>query len=113
MENSTSYDETIRFLKDSDLIAPAYFIVGGLERNEGIVITRNQVALIDEWRLNDKSSGIENWFLVETNYDHWLPPPSNDDRRTPAIREMNRTTQLNLNYDTMFDVLSTKPVCNK
>jgi hypothetical protein len=21
------------------------------------------------------------WFEVETNYDHWAPPPADDDRR--------------------------------
>ena len=24
------------------------------------------------------------WFILETNYDHWKPPPSFDDRRTPV-----------------------------
>lgn len=24
------------------------------------------------------------WFILETNYDHWKPPPKIDDRRTPV-----------------------------
>lgn len=33
------------------------------------------------------------WYVLETNYDHWKEPLFLDDRRTPAIKCMNQTTQ--------------------
>ena len=71
MENATSFDEALKVLSAHDLIAPAYFILGGVEGDEGAVVTRAQTQLIDVWRLNASSPGIEQWYLLETNYDHW------------------------------------------
>ena len=112
LENATSFDEAVKTLATATLIAPAHFIVGGVKTNEGAVITRNQLEAIDIWRLNASSSGIEKWYLLETNYDHWVPPPANDDRRTPGMKAMNATTQANINYSTLLDVLTIHPVCN-
>lgn len=113
MENATSFDEAVKILEANDLIAPAYFIVGGLEPYEGIVITRSQYEMVDVWKMNKTSPGIEKWYLLETNYDHWLPPPKNDDRRTPGMKAMNQTGSDNLNFETLMDVLTLQPVCNK
>lgn len=33
------------------------------------------------------------WYVLETNYDHWKEPLFLDDRRTPAMKCMNQTTQ--------------------
>lgn len=33
------------------------------------------------------------WYVLETNYDHWEEPLFLDDRRTPAMKCMNQTTQ--------------------
>ncbi|KAH0509931.1 Acid ceramidase [Microtus ochrogaster] len=53
------------------------------------------------------------WYVVQTNYDRWKNTLFIDDRRTPAKMCLNRTTQKNLSFATMYDVLSTKPVLNK
>lgn len=80
------------------------------------------------------------WYVLETNYDHWEAPFFLDDRRTPAMKCMNQTTQevsgdssarsapvhgrwrrfisplsffQKISVTTMYDVLSTKPVLNK
>ena len=71
MENATSYQEAVKILSTHDLIAPVYFIVGGVGPYEGAVITRNQFKTIDTWTLDPNSTGIESWYLLETNYDHW------------------------------------------
>jgi hypothetical protein len=110
MENATSFEDAVKRLSNTDMIAPAYFIVGGVKPDEGVVITRAQRQVVDLWRL-ENSKNI--WYLFETNYDHWLPPPSNDDRRTPGMKAMNATTQANINYATLMNVLTVKPVCNK
>lgn len=68
MENITSFEHAVKYLSKTDLIAPAYFIVGGINPQEGAVITRKQFEVVDLWHLNSSSSGIENWYLLETNY---------------------------------------------
>lgn len=68
MENITNFQDAVKFLSRTDLIAPAYFIVGGVNPEEGAVITRSQFEVVDLWHLNASSSGIESWYLLETNY---------------------------------------------
>ncbi|XP_068089402.1 N-acylethanolamine-hydrolyzing acid amidase-like [Hyperolius riggenbachi] len=96
-------------LSKTPIIAQTYYIMGGTQPREGLVITRNRDGPADLWPL-DPLTG--QWFHVETNYDHWTTPPPSDDRRTPAIRAMNATGQENINIDTLFKVLSVKPVQN-
>jgi hypothetical protein len=112
MEYVTSFNEAVSLLSRTDMIAPAYFTVGGVKPNKGVVITRSQHEVVDTWHLNSTSSGIEKWYLLETNYDHWVPPPANDDRRTPGMKAMNATTQARISAETLLDVLVIDPVCN-
>ena len=103
------FESAVIFLADKPLVAPSYLIIGGTKPREGVVITRDRVAALDMWRLNAERG---RWYLVETNYDHWVPPPSDDDRRDPAIRAMNETTRAGLNPTSLFNVMSTPPVLN-
>jgi hypothetical protein len=110
MQNIETFDEAVNYLQTIDLIAPAYFILAGIKPGEGIIITRNQYKTIDSWKLNESQ---DRWYLLQTNYDRWTQPPADDDRRTPGIIAMNKTTQFNINSETLYDVLSIYPVCNK
>ena len=74
-------------------------------------MTRERNVAVDTWTL-DTTNGSDRWFLVETNYDHWTPPPSSDDRRDPAIAHMNATNRNNFTDQTMFKVLSQFPNLN-
>jgi hypothetical protein len=112
MENATSFEDAVTTLKTSDLIAPAYFVVAGVNPYEGVVLTRNQFEVIDVWILNASAPGFDKWFLLETNYDHWVPPPAKDDRRTPGIKAMNDVTQERIDFETLMSVITLKPVCN-
>ena len=104
-----TFEDAVRFLADEPLIAPCYIIIGGTKPREGVVITRDRIAALDLWRL-DAENG--RWYLVETNYDHWVPPPSDDNRRDPAINAMNNMTREKLGYNSLISVLSTPPVLN-
>lgn len=106
---SMDFENAVTNLAYKPLIAPCYIIVGGVGPMEGAVITRDRLAALDIWRLNAIDG---RWFLVETNYDHWDPPPSSDDRRDPAIRGMNATGRANLSRGSLFNILSTPPVLN-
>ena len=108
-DTSLSFNDAIVKLAYEPLIAPCYLIVGGVGPTEGVVITRNRIAAPDIWRV-DSFEG--RWFLVETNYDHWIPPPTSDNRRDPAIKAMNETGRSHVSTASLFHVLSTPPVLN-
>ncbi|KAB0347512.1 hypothetical protein FD754_012369, partial [Muntiacus muntjak] len=110
LENSTSYEETKNILTKTKILAPAYFILGGNQSGEGCVITRDRTQSLDVYELDPKQG---RWYVVQTNYDRWKNPFFLDDRRTPAKMCLNQTTQENISFATMYDVLSTKPVLNK
>uniref|UniRef100_A0A8C7G575 Acid ceramidase n=1 Tax=Oncorhynchus kisutch TaxID=8019 RepID=A0A8C7G575_ONCKI len=110
LENATSYEEAKNLLAQTKLLAPAYFILGGNQTGQGCVITRSRVLSLDIWEIELK---LGRWYVLETNYDHWKEPLFLDNRRTPAMKCMNQTTQANISLKTVYDVLSTKPVLNK
>lgn len=110
LENATSYEEAKTRLAQTKLLAPAYFILGGNSTGQGCIITRSRLLSIDILEIDVK---LGRWYVLETNYDHWKEPLFLDDRRTPAMKCMNQTTQTNITLNTMYDVLSTKPVLNK
>ncbi|XP_011949073.1 PREDICTED: acid ceramidase [Cercocebus atys] len=110
LENSTSYEEAKNILTKTKILAPAYFILGGNQSGEGCVITRDRKESLDVYELDAKQG---RWYVVQTNYDRWKNPFFLDDRRTPAKMCLNRTTQENISFENMYDVLSTKPVLNK
>lgn len=105
------FDSAVEKLSSSPLIAPCYLIVGGLIDTQGMVITRDRIAAIDKWYMDP--SKPNQWYVLETNYDHWNKPPSGDNRRDPGIKSMNAIGRSGINYDTLFEVLSTSPILNK
>ncbi|XP_016040728.1 acid ceramidase [Erinaceus europaeus] len=110
LENGTSYEEAKSILTKTKILAPAYFILGGNSSGEGCVITRDRKQSLDVYELEADQG---RWYVVQTNYDRWKNTLFLDDRRTPTKMCLNRTTQENISFETMYDVLSTKPVLNK
>ncbi|XP_028657918.1 acid ceramidase [Erpetoichthys calabaricus] len=110
LENATSYDDAKNQLATTKLLAPAYFILGGNKSGQGCVITRSRTTSLDIWEIDAKQS---QWYVLETNYDRWKDPFFLDDRRTPAMKCLNQTTQAKISLEKIYDVLSTKPVLNK
>lgn len=53
------------------------------------------------------------FYVLETNYDHWDKPPFYDDRRTTARNCLNQLTSHKVDFASLFDLLSTKPMLNK
>ncbi|XP_056346969.1 N-acylethanolamine-hydrolyzing acid amidase isoform X1 [Oenanthe melanoleuca] len=109
LSEAEDFQSAVLRLASIPIIAEVYYIVGGVSPKEGMVITRNRRGPADLWPLNPLGG---EWFRVETNYDHWTTPPPCDDRRTAAIKALNATGQHNINFDTLFKVLSVKPVLN-
>ncbi|XP_065313149.1 acid ceramidase-like isoform X3 [Gordionus sp. m RMFG-2023] len=116
MANALSFQEAREQLKLAPLIAPVYFIIGGLDKTQANVITRSRMQMVNDRNLSawHNSSRAPNWYLLETNYDWWKKPFFVDDRRTPAINCLKYTKQTGtINFSTLYDVLSTQPVLNK
>ncbi|KAG7269447.1 hypothetical protein CRUP_032301 [Coryphaenoides rupestris] len=107
LENATSYEVAKSRLAQTTLLAPAYFILGGNQSSQGCIITRSRVLSLDILEIDLK---LGRWYVLETNYDHWKDPLFLDDRRTPAMKCMNKTMQANITMKTMYDMLSTKPL---
>ncbi|XP_068607177.1 acid ceramidase [Brachionichthys hirsutus] len=110
LENANSYQEAKARLSLTKLLAPAYFILGGNQTGQGAIITRSRTLSLDILELDLK---LGRWYVLETNYDHWKEPFFLDDRRTPAMTCMNKTTQQSISVMTVYDMLSTKPILNK
>jgi len=116
----STFDEAVDRLSTTPIIAGIYYIVAGTDGTmDGAIITRNQthvngpknedgVEKTTPLYLNDSSEYFPGWFILETNYEYWKVPK--DDRRDHAIRHMKEIGRENINFETLFEVLSTPPV---
>jgi len=101
----SSYKSALAMAQSILLDAPVYYILSGKDIDEGAVVTRNGTETVDTWTL-DTTNG--RWFILETNYDHWLPPPADDDRRDPGNKHMSALDG-SCSLQEMFEVLSMEP----
>jgi len=108
MQNENDFQSALENLSTGELIADVYYTLAGASAGQGAVISRNRTAPDDVWMLAPPAR----WYEVETNYDHWQPPPWFDDRLDPANDAMNALGQDNLSLPNILQVLSVKPVLN-
>ena len=66
-----TYQDALNGLINTKLMAPVYFIIGGMKYPEGAVVTRNQTYSFNLWPLE---TSYLDWYNVETNYDWWYVP---------------------------------------
>merc|ERR1711971_635885 len=76
MEDTVSYADAVSFLSNQSFIGPCYVIIGGVERDEGVVLSIGpDGTLFDEWTIADglpsNDSAQIPFYVLETNYDHW------------------------------------------
>ncbi len=71
LNGNYSYEEVIHQLSTRPLLAPCYYIVSGVEHNQGIIITRGLNESLYPLQMNTEQG---RWYLLETNYDHWKKP---------------------------------------
>ncbi|KAI4827066.1 hypothetical protein KUCAC02_030492 [Chaenocephalus aceratus] len=109
LEEAEDFQDAVMRLAKIPIITGVYYIVGGVRAGEGAVITRDRSGPADIWPLIPINGG---WYRVETNFDHWLPPPARDHRRDAAKKALNATGQDHINMETLYQVLSMYPVCN-
>lgn len=113
LDEADNYQQAVKHLAYSQLVARAYIIVSGTQPGEGAVITRERRGVDNShdregiWPLDTETGA---WYRVETNYDHWLQPPASDNRIDPANEMMDAIGQEAVDGAQIFDVLSTPPV---
>lgn len=104
---ANNYDEAVQMLSTAPLIAPVYYIIAGVSTNDGALLTRDRTKSIQPLFLDNKT-----WYLLQTNYDHWVQPPIFDDRRKYGLEYMNAVDPTQINLDAVNGVLSKWPVRN-
>eukprot|EP00039_Didymoeca_costata_P018516 m.333775 g.333775 ORF g.333775 m.333775 type:complete len:394 (-) comp17220_c0_seq1:104-1285(-) len=111
MEQAATYKEAIEVLSKTPMINPAYLIVGGLDT--GCVITRGRDKVVDVWNLDEvMAKNSSAFYLLETNYDHWGPVPTYDNRRDPGNAMMEKLGRSGVTHDGIFKVMTSWPLFN-
>uniref|UniRef100_A0A3P9IC63 N-acylethanolamine-hydrolyzing acid amidase n=1 Tax=Oryzias latipes TaxID=8090 RepID=A0A3P9IC63_ORYLA len=110
LEEAEDFQDAVIRLSKTPLITGVYYIVGGVRPGEGVIITRDRKGPVDIWPLDPMYDG---WFRVETNFDHWLPPPPSDHRRQVANDALKSIGQKRINSYSLYQVLTLSPVCNR
>jgi hypothetical protein len=111
LEQGKSFADTLEAVKKERMIAPVYIMMGGLGGDEAAVVTRDRVGEDEEngvWTIDE-----DNYWRLETNYDHWIDVPSDDNRRDPANACMAAAGEGGVSVEAVRACLSEPPVLNK
>jgi len=66
LTEETTFEQAFSHLVSTKVVAPGYLIMAGIKENEGVVIARNR-----EGPAHIKQLSSTNWFIVQTNDDHF------------------------------------------
>jgi len=106
-----SYEAAVSKLKEDRLADDVYYIVSGINEDEGVVLSRGRNMDVNAWALD--SSEDNGWYRLQTNYDHWEPVPESDNRRDPGNENMQKVGQDHANLSSIWsDVLTIWPTFN-
>merc|ERR1719197_893304 len=108
----SSYAKAAERLNTARLLGPGYLAIAGIKPGEGAILSRGANASYHVWTLEDELKKGNN-FMVNTNWDHWLPDPVFDRRRAPAEACMKELHDASITFPQLFQVLAAKPSRNK
>lgn len=97
LEEEVSYTNAIKRLKNTRIGGPVYYVISGVNSDEGAVIERDVDSVHNFTELNDKR-----WFIVQTNYDRDQPDPVHDPRRFPVEDRMNERGNIHFEEEDLF-----------
>lgn len=110
MDKAESFEEAVEMLSHNKLSSSVFYVVSGVKKNEGAVISRNHDSIHRIDRL-DVDNGI--WFLVICNTDYEKEESITDTRRAPAEKNIEKIGRDNINYENLFNnVMSIYPSNN-
>lgn len=117
---SQDFNTYVAHVGGSTLVGPAYAIIGGANKGEGVVLTLgpNMTEPVDTFLISDgyplDAAPEDKFYVLETNYDHWDSPPIIDDRRTAALDCMdNHITVEGVSKESLYDMLHASPNRNR
>eukprot|EP01029_Cantina_marsupialis_P024453 TRINITY_DN6293_c0_g1_i1.p1 TRINITY_DN6293_c0_g1~~TRINITY_DN6293_c0_g1_i1.p1 ORF type:complete len:294 (-),score=60.36 TRINITY_DN6293_c0_g1_i1:268-1149(-) len=130
LDEAESFDEAVDMLSNIPITAPVYFTVAGAESHQGCLLSRNRYGLDDIMCLQPVDVDQKptepypewlptvwgDWYIMVTNYDHWLRPPTIDSRRYYAMHRMDSEVNLlrhDINPDVLWRPLKTWPIQKK
>ncbi len=106
LEKCSNYSCALQVLQSTQIVTPCYFTLVGTMENEGAVISRNRTHTINTTYVSD-----ENWYLVQTNDDHYLGECKS--RCQSARKNLDVITRQKIDPDTTYtNVLNVAPVLN-
>ncbi len=111
MEQNATYAEALVALNDTKMVGPSFMILGGINPGEGAIITRGGPDSYNLWTIANNLHNT-NYYVIETNYDHWVKPPFFDNRLTPAMDCLSEVGQDGISFGSLFNVLSGEPNLN-
>ncbi|EDQ86590.1 uncharacterized protein MONBRDRAFT_10877 [Monosiga brevicollis MX1] len=111
MESQATYAEALQALQSYKMVGPSYMILGGVQPNEGAIITRSMNESLHLWTLENDAHNT-GFYVIETNYDNWVDPPFYDNRRGPAETCLQQIGTDNVEFDSLFNMLSAQPNLN-
>jgi acid ceramidase len=104
LEGNYDYNYVINNLSTVELVAPVYYIVGGINRYEGALITRERNDNLMPVFLNSSK------YVFQTNHDHWVKPLYFDDRTTSGKTFLDNNTHT---IENIKELLMSKPTLNR
>ncbi|MBN3295536.1 NAAA amidase, partial [Amia calva] len=78
LDEAKDYKEAVQKLSNTPTIRNIYYTVAGVNPGEGVVVSRNRTGAVNMLHLNPLNG---EWYIVQTNYDHWTTPLTSDFRR--------------------------------
>ncbi|CAD8083682.1 unnamed protein product [Paramecium primaurelia] len=109
-EKLNTFEKVVYYLENYEVGCALYNIVAGIGKDQGVVISRGPQETLQTLRLNSPI-GIK--YLVQTNYDHWLPDPEDDPRRTAAENLLQKMKNNLKNEFGVYAIMNTYPVHNE
>merc|ERR1712146_628393 len=114
LTNNVTFDDAVKVLNSTKIMGPGYIAVAGTKAGEGTIMSRSAWQSIRPWNLADELAKGKN-YMVQTNWDHWLPDPFFDRRRVPCEKCMDGLDlkESSLDFKHLHAVTSAKPTRNK
>jgi len=109
-ETIDDYDGFVEYLKETDTLSRAFYIVAGVKPGQGTVITKFRNRVQNQTSLSDEKG---RWHVVQSNYRGDIPDPADDNRATAARDFLNAIGVDKINHQNLFDdVMSVYPLFN-
>jgi len=103
-ETIPDYEGFVKYLKETDTVSKAFYIIAGAKQNQGVVITKFRNKVQNTTTLNPQAG---RWFVAQTNYKGNIPDPKNDNRATAAIDWLNEIGWNEINKDNLVSKIFT------